>query len=78
MPTDPPDLSALPRRPPVRDPRTPCQEIADLLAAALLRLRARQVETVLIEHSLSEPVCLGLPPSQRLNANPSQREGENA
>ena len=43
-------------------PRHPQQEVADLLAAALLRLRARHA---------SEAVDLGFLPGERLNANPS-------
>lgn len=47
-------------------PRHPQQEVADLLAAALLRLRARPA---------SEAVDLGFLPSERLNANPSTPTG---
>ena len=47
-------------------PRHPQQEVADLLAAALLRLRARPA---------SEAVDLGFLPGERLNANPSTPTG---
>ena len=43
-------------------PRHPQQEVADLLATALLRLRARPA---------SEAVDLGFLPGERGNANPS-------
>ena len=47
-------------------PRHPQQEVADLLATALLRLRARHA---------SEAVDLGFLPGERLNANPSIATG---
>ena len=47
-------------------PRHPQQEVADLLAAALLRLLARHA---------SEAVDLGFLPGERLNANPSTPTG---
>lgn len=47
-------------------PRHPQQEVADLLATALLRLRARHA---------SEAVDLGFLPGERLNANPSTPTG---
>jgi len=60
-------------------PRHPHQEIADLLAVALLRLRAK--------HSLcdssatvgaKDEVDLGFSGHQRVNANPYQQEGVRA
>ena len=56
--------------PPSDRPRHPQQEIADLLAAALLRLRPAS-------HTLenSEHVCLGFPGQQRVNANPDHNNG---
>jgi len=53
--------------PPSDRPRHPQQEIADLLAAALLRLRVRPSSHT-IENS--ECVRLGFPGQQRVNANP--------
>ena len=58
--------------PPSDRPRHAQQEIADLLAAALLRLRARPAS-----HNLetSERVYLGFPGQQRVNANPDHNNG---
>ena len=53
-------------------PRHGHQEIADLLAAALLRLRARQSRDT---PENSEHVCLGFPGQQRVNANPDHNNG---
>ena len=53
-------------------PRHGHQEIADLLAAALLRLRARQSRDI---PKSSEQVCLGFPGQQRVNANPDHNNG---
>ena len=53
-------------------PRHGHQEIADLLAAALLRLRARPPRHT-IENS--ECVRLGFPGQQRVNANPDHNNG---
>jgi hypothetical protein len=53
-------------------PRHAHQEIADLLAAALLRLRARPSRDT-IENS--ECVRLGFPGQQRVNANPDNNNG---
>ena len=53
-------------------PRHGHQEIADLLAAALLRLRVRQSRDILQN---SEQVCLGFPGQQRVNANPDHNNG---
>lgn len=64
---EPISISPLPDR-----PRHAHQEIADLLAAALLRLRARPPRH-LIENS--ELVCLGFPGQQRVNANPDHDHG---
>ncbi len=58
--------------PPSDRPRHPQQEIADLLAAALLRLRVRPAS-----HNLknSERVRLGFSGQQRVNANPDHHHG---
>ena len=48
-------------------PRQPLQEIAELLAAAILRMRAKRCD---ISFKNSE-VCLGFPAIQRVNTNPS-------
>ena len=53
-------------------PRHGQQEIADLLAAALLRLRARPSSHTL---ETSEHVRLGFPGQQRVNANPDHNNG---
>jgi hypothetical protein len=53
-------------------PRHPQQEIADLLAAALLRLRAHPGRNT-IENS--ERVRLGFCGHQRVNANPDHNHG---
>ncbi|WP_347887893.1 hypothetical protein ABHF54_08745 [Nitrosomonas europaea] len=53
-------------------PRHGHQEIADLLAAALLRLRARQSRDI---PKNSEQVCLGFPGQQRVNANLDHNNG---
>lgn len=58
--------------PPPDRPRHAHQEIADLLAAALLRLR-RQPERNTIENS--ESVRLGFSGHQRVNANPDHDNG---
>jgi len=57
-------------------PRHPHQEIADLLAVALLRLRAKDSScdssaTV----GAQDEVDLGFSGHQRVNANPYQQEG---
>ena len=57
-------------------PRHAHAEIADLLSAALLRLRARNSRSE--DQNLSgdrESVCLGFSSQQRVNANPDQQEG---
>ncbi len=66
------ELEPISISPPSDRPRHPQQEIADLLAAALLRLRARPSS-----HSTenSERVRLGFPGQQRVNANPDHRHG---
>lgn len=58
--------------PPSDRPRHAQQEIADLLATALLRLRARPSRDT-IENS--ECVRLGFPGQQRVNANPDHNNG---
>jgi hypothetical protein len=58
--------------PPPDRPRHAHQEIADLLAAALLRLRMCPPSHT-IENS--ERVHLGFPGQQRVNANPDHHNG---
>jgi hypothetical protein len=58
--------------PPPDRPRHAHQEIADLLAAALLRLRARPDSHTAQN---SEPVFLGFPGGQRVNANSYHHTG---
>ena len=53
-------------------PRHAHQEIADLLAAALLRLRSRPARDA---NENSECVRLGFPGQQRVNANPDHHHG---
>ena len=66
------ELEPISISPPSDCPRHAQQEIADLLAAALLCLRARPsrgtIETV-------ECVRLGFPGQQRVNANPDHNHG---
>ena len=53
-------------------PRQPHREIAELLAAAIVRMREKNCE------GFSYPngeVCLGFTANQRVNANPSYTEG---
>ena len=66
------ELEPISISPPSDRPRHPQQEIADLLAAALLRLRARPSRDTTEN---SECVRLGFPSQQRVNANPDQQEG---
>ena len=57
-------------------PRHAHIEIADLLSAALLRLRARNSQSDDQKQSGDiESVCLGFSSQQRVNANPDQQEG---
>lgn len=60
-------------------PRHPHQEIADLLAVALLRLRAKESAC---DYSTTEctkdAVGLGFTGHQRVNTNPYQQEGVRA
>ena len=58
--------------PPHDRPRHAQQEIADLLAAALLRLRVRPSRDTTEN---SECVRLGFPGQQRVNANPDHNNG---
>ena len=58
--------------PPSDRPRHPQQEIADLLAAALLRLRTRPSRDTTAN---SECVHLGFAGQQRVNANPDHHHG---
>ncbi|MCA8312075.1 hypothetical protein LGM90_26545 [Burkholderia sp. AU28942] len=53
-------------------PRHPQQEIIDLLAVALLRLRAHLAGSA---YDRSEPVGLGFFGHERVNTNPSQPTG---
>jgi hypothetical protein len=53
-------------------PRHPHQEVAELLAAALLRLRASGTD---FDNSIQSEVCLDYSANQRVNANPSNKEG---
>ena len=58
------------------EPRHAHAEIADLLSAALLRLRARNSRSDDQNKSGDrESVCLGFSSQQRVNANPDQQEG---
>ena len=66
------ELEPISISPPSDRPRHPQQEIADLLAAALLRLRARPSSHILEN---SERVRLGFPGQQRVNANPDHHYG---
>lgn len=57
-------------------PRHAHEEIADLLSAALLRLRTRNSASDDSNKSgHREPVCLGFPGQQRVNANPDHNNG---
>ena len=66
------ELEPISISPPSDRPRHAHQEIADLLAAALLRLRARPSDHI-IENS--ECVRLGFSRQQRVNANPDHHQG---
>ena len=66
------ELEPISISPPSDHPRHPQQEIADLLAAALLRLRARPSRDTI---ETSECVRLGFPGQQRVNANPDHNKG---
>ena len=66
------ELEPLSISPPSDSPRHPQQEIADLLAAALLRLRVRPHSHTL---ESSERVRLGFAGQQRVNANPDDHHG---
>ena len=52
--------------------RQPCVEIAELLAAAIARMRLRDNFNI---HSTDSEVSLGFSANQRVNANPSYTEG---
>ena len=52
--------------------RQPCVEIAELLAAAIVRVRLRDSFNV---HSTDSEVSLGFSANQRVNANPSYTVG---
>lgn len=66
------ELEPISISPPPDRPRHAHQEVADLLAAALLRLRARPPRHT-IENS--ECVRLGFRGQQRVNANPDHYNG---
>ncbi|MCS6764754.1 MAG: hypothetical protein MO853_13340 [Candidatus Protistobacter heckmanni] len=66
------ELESLSISPPSDRPRHAHQEIADLLAAALLRLRARPSRDTVKN---SECVRLGFSGQQRVNANPDHHHG---
>ena len=57
---------------PTDQPRNAQQEVVDLLAAALLRLRARSFHII----SNTEPVGLGFLPEQSVNATADDSPGE--
>lgn len=66
------ELEPISISPPSDRPRHAHQEIADLLAAALLRLRACPSRDTTKN---SERVRLGLASQQRVNANPDHHHG---
>ena len=66
------ELEPISISPPSDRPRHPQQEIADLLAAALLRLRTRPASHALEN---SERVRLGFCGQQRVNENPDHHHG---
>ena len=66
------ELEPISISPPSDCPRHAQQEIADLLAAALLRLRTRPSRDTI---ETSECVRLGFPGQQRVNANPDHNNG---
>ena len=66
------ELEPISISPPPDRPRHAHQDIADLLAAALLRLRAQPKRNT-IENS--ERVRLGFCGQQRVNANPDHHHG---
>jgi hypothetical protein len=60
-------------------PRHPHQEIADLLAVALLRLRDKDsASNHLTTSDTKDEDCLGFSAHQRVNANPDQQQGVRA
>lgn len=61
--------------PPPDRPRHPQQEVVDLLATALLRLRARHLSQPADADAGSDSVDLGFCPPQRLNTNPDHSTG---
>ena len=66
------ELEPISISPPSDRPRHAQQEIADLLAAALLRLRARPSSHTT---EISECVRLGFAGQQRVNENPENKNG---
>lgn len=67
-----PDLEPLSISTHPDQPRHAQQEIVDLLAAALLRLRACRMPDLA---TVSETVGLGFTGQERVNANPAQPQG---
>jgi hypothetical protein len=60
-------------------PRHPHQEIADLLAVAILRLRVKESACdYTTTPDTKDKVGLGFPAHQRVNTNPDQQEGVHA
>lgn len=59
-------------------PRHPHEEVADLLAAALLRLRARHLSRPADSSQNRDDVGLGFADQQRLNANTDHNTGVHA
>ncbi|MBU3698287.1 MAG: hypothetical protein FGM13_16620 [Dechloromonas sp.] len=56
--------------------RPPCQEIAQLLAAGILRARTRiPAETQCQHEATTSDIALGFTGHQRVHTNPSQQEG---
>lgn len=67
------ESSSAARRPAAEiQPRHPYREVAELLAAAVLRARAVRHESG-IDHP--SEVCLGFTGDQRVHTNPSDTEG---
>ncbi len=56
----------------VVQPRHPHREIAELLAAAIVRIRLKNRPE---DASTNSEVCLGFPADQSVHTNPSHQEG---
>ncbi len=67
-----PDFTPSPIQSGESHPRHPCREVAELLAAAILRLRASQSEKL---HQEDSAVRLDSSCHQSVHTNPSQLEG---